>query len=283
MKIINFYHKHKKIILISLGVLLAVGIYYFKNYNPPVAMQDYGGGFVEEKLYALNSQSVSADLSVVDVSAKVIKTGSLNLHVDDVRAKSAEIKTYVEGLGGYVGESGVNKGDSSYNASMTLRIPSDKFEETLVYLQELAMYVNSVSTNASDVTEFYNDLEAKIANRKALEQQYLDILKKAESVDAIVSITTALANVRSEIETFEIEKKSYDNQISYSMLNLYLEEDASAAGASESWSPETTYQQAVSDWVVFLQTIVDKGIYALIYGWPLLIFYILYRIARRTK
>ncbi|MBI4127408.1 DUF4349 domain-containing protein [Candidatus Peregrinibacteria bacterium] len=279
MKILNIYKEYKRPFWLILGVLLVAGIYYFQNYNPPVVMDI--GAYAEEKSMAFDSLVAPTERYAEE--AKVIKTGSLNLHVDDVRAKAAEIQSYAEGLAGYVGDASINKGDTSYNASMTLRVPTDKFEGAMTYLQGLAVYVNSVYVNANDVTEYYQDLDAKIGNRKALEQQYLEILKSATEVDAIVSITTALANVRSEIEILEIEKKGYDNQITYSTISLYLEEDASAGGASEKWSPKTTYKQALSDWVVFLQSVVDAGIYAAVNGWPLLLFYVLYRIIRRKK
>lgn len=278
MKISSFYHKNKKLFWFIFGGLLIVSIYYFQN--PSIVIEQTDGGYTGEKLMA--SYAVDS-LSVENSSTFVIKTASLTLHVDDVRKKAEEIKTYTEGSGGYIGDSSISKGDSSYSGSMTLRIPSDKFEGAMSHLQELAVYVVSTYTNANDVTELYSDLDAKIGNRKALEQQYLDILKKATDVDTIASITKALADARSEIETFEIEKKSYDNQINYSTISVYLEEDASPAGASETWNPKTTYKQAVSDWVVFLQAAADKIIYAGIYGWPLLLLYILYRIIRRKK
>ena len=52
---------------------------------------------------------------------------------------------------------------------------------------------------------------------------------------------------------------------------------------ASTWSVVTTVKQAFSDWVVFLQTLLDKGVYALVYGWPLLLVYLGWRIYRRRR
>ena len=128
--------------------------------------------------------------------------------------ESDAIKAMIQGLAGYVDDSNINRYDGSYTANMTLRVPSDKFDSTVASLKALAVYVNNEYSNSEDVTQYYNDLDSKIKNREALELQYLEVLKKANDVDAIVSITKALADVRSEIESLQIEKKGYDNRIS---------------------------------------------------------------------
>lgn len=295
MKTPNFYEKHKKLSIFSLGLVLLLAFFYFNNDDRVTSSPGYGKGGAVADYAVMESKSISSseyglaqDESTLPGSqdAKVIKTASLSLHVDDVRAKAEEIKTMVSAWGGYIGDVNINRYDNSYSASMTLRVPETGFDGALSALKDIAVYVNNEYSNSSDVTLYYNDLEAKIANRKALEQQYLEILKQAADLEGIAAITKALADVRSEIESFEIEKKSYDNQINYSTISVYLEEDASAEAVGETWSAEETYHQAEADFKAFLYALADKAIYVWVYGWPLLILaliYGLYRLLKRRK
>ncbi len=287
----NFFEEHKKLIGVLILVLIA-GLWMYQSNNQSVTSSGEfgkGGGYVESSMDASKTAYLSAPMEYDAVSVErsfgqqVIKTASLSLHVDDVRKQITAIKAMVEGMAGYIDDSNINRYEGSYSANMTLRVPSDKFDSTITSLKDLAVYVNNEYTNSEDVTQYYNDLDAKIKNREALEQQYLDVLKKASDVDSIVSITKALADVRSEIESLQIEKKSYDNQIQYSTITLYLEEDASVSDTASTWSVMTTIKQAFSDWIVFLQTAADKAVYALVYGWPLLLVYLAWRIFRKRR
>lgn len=287
----NFFESHRKLIGILLLALIA-GLWLYKSNDERmmgVTTESSGDGYYQESMMATKSMDLSVAPMADDsfngsqYGQQVIKTASLSLHVDDVRKQSDAIKTMIQGLAGYVDDSNINRYDGNYSANMTLRVPSDKFDSTVAALKALAVYVNNEYSNSEDVTQYYNDLDAKIKNREALEQQYLEVLKKASDVDAIVSITKALADVRSEIESLQIEKKGYDNRIQYSTISINLEEDASVSDTASTWSVVTTVKQAFSDWVVFLQTIADKGVYVLVYGWPLVLLYLGWRVFRRRR
>ena len=220
--------------------------------------------------------SAKADLSFLDETVlaeerKIIKTGSLSLHVESVQDVIPVITKSVEDEGGSVDSSEINRGSNSYNGNMTVRVPSDKFEASMLAFKEQAVYVETEYTNASDVTFYYTDLETRLSNKQAEEAQYLEILKKADTVTDILSVTQYLSDVRYEIESLQGQLKSYDNQIDLSTITLYLSEDESVSAVSETWKPISTLRTALSDWVVFLQGGVDGAIYLLIFGWPLLI------------
>lgn len=215
--------------------------------------------------------SVASPTSVTVEDRKIIKTGSLSLHVESVQDMVPVITALVEGIGGNVDSSNITRGYNSYSANLTVRVPSDQFDSTMTSLKEQAVYVDSEYTNASDVTEYYTDLETRLSNKQAEEAQYLEILKQATTVTDILSVTQYLSNVRYEIESLQGQLKSYDNQIDKSTITLYLSEDESVSAVSQTWKPLSTLRQAASDWVVFLQSGVDGVIYLVIFGWPLLI------------
>lgn len=244
-----------------------------------------GAGAMDYSLSAEKSMmpvaNDSYDASVTD--RQIIKTANLSLHVEDVRAAATEVEGVTTQEGGNVISSSVTRGDKSYYGYMTVKVPADKFDETMTALTALAVYVESQDTNASDVTEQYMDLQSRLTNKQAEEAQYLAILKQADNVTDTLAVTQALSNVRYEIESLQGQIKLYDSQIDYSTINLSLSEDESAQAASETWNPGSTVHEAQSDFVVFLQGAVDLAIYAVIFGGPLLLILILVWLLRRGR
>ena len=141
--------------------------------------------------------------------------------------------------------------------------------------------MQSESVSADDVTEEYADLEARLNNHRAEEAQYLALLQRAGTMSETLEVTRALSEVRYQIERMEGQLKNYDSRVDYSRISISLSEDDSAGSVAGKWRPGGTVQTAFSDWIAFLQTGVDKIIYAVIYGWPLLVLYLGYRWWRR--
>lgn len=254
--------------------------YGYAGSNYPEAMMDKTLT-VNDYDVAYESQGSSAYSPEVD--RKLIKTGSLELHVESVRDTAAEMQTYVESLLGTISDSSISRGDNSYSGYLTARVPSDKFDEAINGLKDMAVYVDYEYTNANDITEYYTDLEQRLANKKAEEQQYLDILDNAVTVTDLLSVTNYLSDVRYEIESLQGQINSYDAQSDYSTISVTLTEDESVSAVTETWRPLGTIKDALSSWVGFLQGSVDFVIYLIIFLWPFVLigFGIRYYLKRR--
>lgn len=249
---------------------------------PSDAMMDYD--YAEAESSMMSSKSLMMDsYDSTTTDRKLIKTADMGLHVADVRATTESVATVASEQGGDVTYSSVSRGSNSYYASMTVKVPSDHFDSTITALKALADYVEYENTNANDVTEYYADLDARLTNKQAEEQQYLKILEQATTVEDTLAVTSALSNVRYEIESLQGQLKSYDSQIDYSTISLSLTEDESAAAVSEKWSPNSTVNSAFSDFVAFGQGAVDAVIYAAIFAWPLVVILVIVWIWRKSK
>lgn len=281
------------------AVIVVVGLLYLNKSGgviTPMMSADeatYGGyaesmapapeaTFVATKM--MDSSSVRGGGMMINAdSQKVIQSASLSLHVGDVRKTAKEVETLVKGWGGFVENSSVDRYGDSYSAWVTIRIPNDKLSEAILSLKDLSDYVISEYKNAEDVTETYVDLEARLKNFKVQEEQYVAIMDKADTVEDILKVTTALANVRGEIDSLESRLQYYDNRVDYSSITLTLEEDERVSNVVETWAPLSTVRSAFAAWVTFLQALVDDLIYALIYVWPLLILGLAVWILKRKK
>ena len=164
-----------------------------------------------------------------------------------------------------------------------MRVPAESFEDAMAGLKELALYVNYEYTNADDITETYMDLEARLNNLQAEEAQYLEIMNMSGTVEEILQVTAALADVRYEIETTESSLAYYDARVDYSTIDLTLSEDESVSAVTETWRPISTIRDAFSDWIVTLQGLVDWGIYLAIYLWPVAVGILVWRWVKRKR
>ena len=164
-----------------------------------------------------------------------------------------------------------------------MRIPADRFEEAMVGLKGFALYVESEYVDADDVTEEYTDLEARLTNYQAEEAQYVAIMERANSVEEILKVTQSLSNVRYQIERIQGQLNYYDNRVDYSTISVSLNEDESVSNVAGKWLPGSTASEALSDFVVFLQSLVDKGIYLAVFGWPILLIALWFWMKKRKR
>ncbi|MFA5854762.1 MAG: DUF4349 domain-containing protein [Candidatus Gracilibacteria bacterium] len=240
----------------------------------------YGG---ETKMMA---DAISADSAYSpEVDRKLIKNGSLGLHVEDVRDSAKGIQVYADTISATVSDLNITRGENSYSGYLTLRVPAEKFDSSMESLKGMALYIESEYSNTNDVTEAYMDLEMRLESKQKEEERYLNILDTSGTMTEILAATQALSNVQYEIERLKGQIQSYDNQVSYSTISVSLYEDENIATTSEAWSPESTWHNAMSDWVAFLQGSVDFVIYLALFGWPIVLLVIVawVLIRRRDK
>ncbi|MEA2175784.1 MAG: hypothetical protein QOD00_3376, partial [Blastocatellia bacterium] len=73
-----------------------------------------------------------------------------------------------------------------------------------------------------DVTEEFYDLEARIKAKRALEAQFMEIMKQAHTVTDALQVQTQLAEVRTEIERLEGRRRYLEDQSSLSTITVTL-------------------------------------------------------------
>ena len=82
------------------------------------------------------------------------------------------------------------------------------------------------------MTEEYIDLEARIRTQRALEAQFLEIMKGAKSVSDALEVQSELAKVRGEIERVESRSRFLENQTSLSTVKVTLQPPAPLINSS---------------------------------------------------
>jgi len=165
-----------------------------------------------------------------DYKQKLIKTVDLNVATKEYDKSTTELNNYIKKNNSYVEYSNTYnpQGSNSYqgdtrSASYTIRVPQESLDALVTDLETLGT-VTSKTENVQDISLEYSDIES---HKKALqieEESLLNLLAKAESMDAIIALQSRLSEIRYEKESYESSLRLYDNQVQYSTVSLYLTE-----------------------------------------------------------
>lgn len=177
---------------------------------------------------------------------KIIKNGSLILVVDDTVNAVSAITQLVEQKEGFVQNSHVtDRGDAGKQASLTVRVPVTRFSETMEAIKTLATIVEDEQVSGQDVTEQFIDLEARLQNLKAAEQQFLETLKRAFTIEDILKVQDRLSQVRSQIESLQGQLKYLTNQTDLATIHVTLSEEPTVSLSLRDFRPVTILKTSV--------------------------------------
>lgn len=202
-----------------------------------------GGGRTESPAIPVSAkitldQSINSQVNTAPTDRKIVRNAELNLEAASPEQAQQKITTIAESKGGFVIESQQSSSDTKITVSdvvtMTVRVPSEKFNETLDEIRKTASRVVVETVKGTDVTEEFIDIEARLKAKKALEQQFVEIMKRANSVEDALSVQSQLAEVRGEIEKIEGRKRFLENQASLSTIKLRLQTPVAFSSTSSS-------------------------------------------------
>ncbi len=223
----------------------------------------------DESGYAKKSVSMasgsSADTSALEPTAetsrKLIRTASLTIRTAQYDADLEALTQLISSVGGYI-ESTYQSGDlesgSARSNSMTLRIPSDKLDEFLNGLDSVGRVVDR-SESSTDMTVQYADNEARLATLRAKMERLNELLEKAETVEDLISIESAIADTQYSIDSYETRQRTIDRQVDMSEVDIYLREDSPVEVTSEMSLGERisrAFQNSVEDFGQFLRNML---------------------------
>jgi hypothetical protein len=130
---------------------------------------------------------------------QIILTATLEIATPDVSKRFQDVANIAAQEGGFVGSSSFGNDGDRQTASVTIRVPGDKYQDALSQLRKLGE-VKGEKSDAADVTQDYTDLQSRLRNLKATELQYLAFLAKAENIGDVLQVQDRLNATRAEIE-----------------------------------------------------------------------------------
>jgi len=293
--------------IVLLGVVLAAcgpaatqePIFGYVVEAPPrqPAGKDVATGGVPEDEAQMLAQAAAAGQRMV------IRTAEMVVIVDDVAVSLPQVEGIVSQMEGYiVSSSSYRTASDRLAATITLRVPSNRFQDTLTALRGLAKKVESETLSGEDVTDQYVDLEARLSALQATEKELLALLTEVrqsegnaqEKAQAILAIYNQLTEVRTQIEKIQGQMKYLEQMTAMATITVRLlpfEPTVEPPVVEEGFDPLRTVNRAARALVLILQGLLNVVIWiaivllpiALLFAIPVLVILWLVRRSRKRK
>jgi hypothetical protein len=226
---------------IAVGILLAIAAPYLmrSRMSKQERYQTMTGlaAVTDDAAYESHDKLTTVSLiSSSEQDRKMIRTGSLDMLVKNPKEASEKIRLVAEQAGGFLVASETHGRDSS-SASLTVRVPVDRFEQVRAQITSLGMRVESEKREAEDVTKQYVDQSARLRNLHAQETQYLGILQQAKTVKDTLEVSDKLNEVRGEIEQQQAEFEALSKQVETVAVSISLRAEADTQVLGLHWRP----------------------------------------------
>jgi hypothetical protein len=205
-------------------------------------------------------------LSAVD--RDLILTANISFRSRDPWATADKARAIAAGLGGDLLALSQTGSGEQRSALLTIRVPSSRFDDALSQLKQLDGEVLTSNIDAKDVTDQYVDLQARLGAKKAEEQQYLTLFARANTVDEILKVQSALSSVRLQIEQLQGQVNSLKTRVDFSTITMSVGPIVTVPGPQVgTWDPARTFAQAVAALSSLFRVIGDAAIWLMVFIW----------------
>jgi hypothetical protein len=226
--------------------------------------------------------------AIASNAALIVHTGSIDLEVTDLRAAVDQATVLIADLGGQVAESHQQNASDYQSATVTFRIPAERWSEALAGLRGMGQKVLAEDTDAADVTAQVVDLDARITNLQASEAALQVIMARASSIPDVLKVQQELTSVRGDIESMTAQRDHLADQAALGTLQVNFSVPvAAAASASSGWDLGSEVDRAVAMLVRVSQGLASVAVWVLIVVLPVLvplalILFVVLRVRRRV-
>lgn len=230
------------------------------KYDQPVAEpneKQQTEGFIQNVSL---TDAVKADSTNAAYERKIIRDADLTMEVPSTTEAQRKVTSIAESHGGFVVTSEAKQrqaedpGKRLLDFKLVLRIPENQFGAALNEIEGLATNLTDRKVTGQDVTEEFIDLEARINTQKALEAQFLQIMKQAGKIADALEVQRQIAEVRTEIEKLEGRKRFLENRSSLSTITVNIQSPTPIMASTSGFG--RSVREAVSDGVAVASGIV---------------------------
>jgi hypothetical protein len=229
----------------------------------------------------------SGDLTVIERSNRmIVKNADVRLMVKDTDVAIDRATQIIGDAGGYIVSSRVwyqdYYGNSLKYAAITIGVPVDEFERTLVRLRDLAVRVVDETAAGDDVTEQYVDLQSQLTNLEATRARIQEFLQDAKTIDEALRINQELANIEAQIEQIKGRMNYLNDRSAYSTITINFEPEFPVLTPTPTatprptatpvpWNPGETFGEARNTVTVAYQGIANFLIWLVVVILPLVL------------
>lgn len=210
---------------------------------------------------------VQALPSIQDSDRKIVQTASIRLQVREVGASFEEVGRVATAAGGFVASSNFAFQGEQQVASLTIRVPANRYQDVLREVRALGVRVDNEGSNASDVSEEYTDLSARLRTLEATEAQLLQLLARANTITEILQVNDRLNTVRTEIERVKGRMNLLDRLTEMATITVHLRPAEGVARGGTGVDLGNAVSEAWHNSLEFLGSIAEGVLTVVVFSW----------------
>lgn len=236
---------------------------------------------------------VAAPATAAQAQPMIVRTANLRIVVADTSEAVAAVTRSVEAAGGFVSGSNIWREGELLRASLTLKVPSAKLTSSLASIRGVAKRVETETITSEDVSQEVVDLESRVRNLEATENELRELLvvarQNSKKATDVLEVHEQLTVIRGQIEQAKGRMRYLSQVTAMSSITLDVIPDAIAQPVvTPGWQPLVVVREASRALVSMLQTMGTAAIWIIVYVVPvagivLLILFGLWRLVRRPK
>src|SRR5678816_1548460 len=229
--------------------------------QPAVTALPETEGFVDQTQKVALTQLDKEGETTEAADRKIIRNAEITIEVSSTTDAQHQVTSIAETHGGFIVTSEAKQLESNDPAQRTLdiklvvRVPSNQFGRAFDEIKKLAGNTPSENVTSQDVTEDFIDLEARIKTQKALEVQFLEIMRQANKISDALEVQRQIAEVRTDIEKLEGRKRFLENRSSLSTINVNIQTPKPVIAVTQSGFRQSL-RAAVSDSISLASVLV---------------------------
>lgn len=169
-----------------------------------------------------SAPSDTGALALPDVlGRKIVMVSTVSVGVKDVAQAFEDVGNIATVDGGFLASSSFGHDGDDETASVTIRVPSDKYPDALARVRKLGDVQNEQS-DSNDVTQDYTDLQSRLHSLQAALQQYLSFLDRAGDIGQVLQVQDRINQTQQDIEQTQGRINLLDNQTDLATITAHL-------------------------------------------------------------
>lgn len=201
-------------------------------------------------------------------NAKMVYTANMEVETTDFETCASDLEKLVDELGGYFEYAAVNSYGTGYRSgSYTVRVPAEQFDAFCRRVGELC-HVTYQDQSQDNISEAYYDTEIRLTTQRTKLERLQTLLAKAEKMEDIIALESAISDTELEIEQLTGTLRSYDSLVDFSTVYVSLREVYKLSNTEE---PSTGFAGRLgtafsSGWRSFVSGLETLAV-SLAHGW----------------
>lgn len=240
---------------------------------PDIAFDDSAGTKLGGEIAPSLSSGVEGR---ADDGRALVRNASIELVVDDGAAAVDAVAAQAILFGGHVTTTALSRDeDGTVSGTLVLRVPAERLDELVDALDDLARSVPFRTIDEMDVTLELSDLDARLANLRAFEDELRALLTEVRerdgTVEGLVAVAAQLNAVRTEIDMLEGRRIQLADQVAMSTVFVSVSQARSTTPVVGTWDLPTVARDALAATVRLGQLVVEGVVWLMLTVVPALV------------